>query len=103
MLSPFGWGEITLRDFEAFQTGCVILKPSLDHMETWPPLFETGETMRTFQWDLSDLSDTIQDALENYDECRQLAEEAQRRYRRYLFGDTATAAFADRFESIVNG
>lgn len=103
MLSPFGWGEITLRDFEAFQTGCVILKPSLGHMETWPPYFEAGETMLTFKWDFSDLSETIEGALENYSESRQLAEEAQRRYRRYLLGDSAAIAFADRFESIVRG
>ena len=36
VLSPFGFGEITLKDFKAFIYGCLLLKPNMDHLETWP-------------------------------------------------------------------
>jgi len=35
-VSPFGWGEICFRDFEAIINRSVLLKPSMEHIETWP-------------------------------------------------------------------
>ena len=42
VVSPFGYGEITLKDFEVFLTGGLLLKPDMSHMETWPDLFRAG-------------------------------------------------------------
>ena len=39
ILSPFGWGEICYRDFEATLGGNLLLKPSMDHIETWPNIY----------------------------------------------------------------
>ena len=37
-MSPFGLGEITLKDFEVF-SGSLLMKPNMDHMLTWPNFY----------------------------------------------------------------
>ncbi|MFQ5955879.1 MAG: hypothetical protein ACE5JZ_12510, partial [Kiloniellales bacterium] len=59
VISPFGWGEITLKDFEVFLTGGMLLKPDMGHVETWPDLFRAGETMAVHRWDLDDLRQVL--------------------------------------------
>lgn len=34
--SPFGYGEVCWRDFEAILVGSLLIKPSMDHIETNP-------------------------------------------------------------------
>ena len=34
VISPFGWGELAYRDFEAFYNSCLLLKPNIDHLIT---------------------------------------------------------------------
>ena len=38
VLSPFGWGEVCFRDFEAVINGSLLIKPNMDHIETWPSI-----------------------------------------------------------------
>lgn len=57
-LSPFGWGEVCYRDFEAFQSRALLLKPDMSHLETFPN-FYTAETMVTYDWNARDLSEKI--------------------------------------------
>jgi hypothetical protein len=63
ILSPFGWGEICFRDIEAFLSGAVLVKPTVDHIETWPNLFIPNETYVPVKWDGSDLVNTVNDLL----------------------------------------
>lgn len=39
VLSPFGWGELCFRDFEAVFSGALLMKPDMSHLETWPDVF----------------------------------------------------------------
>jgi hypothetical protein len=103
LLSPFGLGEICHRDFEGLQSGNIVLKPSMEHLETWPPLYESSETYVDVSWDMTDAEDTLDTVLENYDQYTDIAETAQQRYREYLVGDTAAERFVDHFESILKG
>ncbi|RPJ09225.1 MAG: glycosyltransferase family 1 protein [Spirochaetaceae bacterium] len=54
-LSPFGWGEVCFRDFEAVLNGSLLLKPEMGHLETWPDIFVPYETYVPFDWDGKDL------------------------------------------------
>ena len=54
MLSPFGWGEICYRDFEAAIGGSVLIKPDMSHVETWPNIF-TNNSYIPLSWDLNEL------------------------------------------------
>ncbi len=59
VVSPFGWGEIGVRDFEAFIYGAALVKPDMRHMETWPDLFIAGQTYEPLAWDFSDFEEKI--------------------------------------------
>jgi hypothetical protein len=54
-LSPFGFGEICWRDFEAVICGCLLVKPDMSHIETQPDIFKPFETYVPVRWDYSDV------------------------------------------------
>jgi len=101
VLSPFGWGEITLKDFEVFLTGGALLKPSMDHMQTWPNFYESNVTYLPFEWDLSNLEDSIGWAIENESQRQEMAAEGQRRYAEHTSGPHAPDIFTDHFNLLV--
>jgi hypothetical protein len=102
LLSPFGWGEICHRDFEGFMSGSLLIKPCMNHLETWPPLYEDGETILTVDWDMNDLEQTIRWALNHDRNRRSIAKQGQARYHRYLMGDSAADQFINRFKTIIS-
>jgi hypothetical protein len=102
VLSPFGWGEITLKDFEVFLTGGMLLKPSLDHMATWPDFYEKNVTYLAHYWDLVDLEQQIDWAVENDDDREAIAHEGQRRYIEYTSGPNAAEHFAIHLSKVLS-
>jgi len=64
-VSPFGYGEICWRDFEAILCGCLLLKPDVSHLRTAPDIFVPGETYAPVRWDYSDLLETCQRYLDD--------------------------------------
>ena len=62
--SPFGWGELGARDYESIISGSLLVKPSLNHMETWPDIFLPHETYLPFDWDFKNLEETINKSLQ---------------------------------------
>jgi hypothetical protein len=56
-ISPFGYGEICWRDFEAVLCGCLLIKPDMGHIKTNPDIFQPGITYIPVRWDFSDLED----------------------------------------------
>lgn len=77
VFSPFGWGEVCFRDYEAVCAGCLLVKPSMEHMRTSPDVFVPGETYLPVRWDLSDLEDVIAGALRDPARSAQIAARAQ--------------------------
>jgi hypothetical protein len=57
--SPFGWGELCFRDFEAIRAGSLLVKPDMSHLETWPDIYIAGETYVPVAWDGSNLEEVI--------------------------------------------
>ncbi len=58
--SPFGYGEVCWRDYEAAMSGAVLIKQDMSHVETDPDLFVAEETYVPVNWDLSDFADKVQ-------------------------------------------
>jgi len=102
VLSPFGWGEITLKDFEVFLTGGMLLKPSLDHMETWPNFYEKGATYLAHDWDLHDLERRIDWAIENDTTRQEIARNGQQRYIEHTSGPNAGELFATQLAELLS-
>lgn len=100
--SPFGYGEITLRDFEVFINGSLLLKPDMSHLETWPPLFRENETYIPFKWDVSDLEAVLDWIAGHPSEVQAIASEGQRLYKSYVAEEWGAEEFVKRFASMVS-
>jgi hypothetical protein len=67
-LSPFGFGEICWRDFEAVICGCLLVKPDMSHIQTLPNLFRPYETYVPVRWDYSDVYERCSHYLQHPEE-----------------------------------
>ena len=66
--SPFGYGEICWRDFEVIICRCLLLKPDVSHLETYPQIFVSYVTYIPIKWDFSDLEEKCRYYASNDDE-----------------------------------
>ena len=96
VVSPFGWGEIGVRDFESFLYGAALVKPDMSHMETWPDIFKPGETYQPIRWDFKDLETTIGELLADSKRRIDLAQAGQEAYRK-MISTQGMQAFCDWF------
>lgn len=67
VLCPFGWGEITFRDFEAIMYGAIMIKPDMDHLDTFPAVYFKGETYISLDWDFNGFNEIISEVLADSD------------------------------------
>jgi hypothetical protein len=80
-LSPFGWGELCIRDFEAILGESLLLKPDMSHLETWPDVFFPGETYVPLKWDASDLLEKTEYYLSHEQEQKEICQSASDVYK----------------------
>ncbi len=99
-ISPFGLGEISLRDFEILLCGALLFKPSMDHLQTWPELYLDGQTYVAHQWDLSDFDAQLDRLLGNPAELERVRLGGLARYRHCL-SDAGMEEFCDRIAMIL--
>jgi len=76
-LSPFGMGELCVRDFEIIQEGSLLIKPSMDLVLTRPNIYIPYETYIPCKLDWSDLAEKIEWIKDNKGTCRDIANNAQ--------------------------
>lgn len=57
--SPFGYGEVCWRDYEAIFSGCLLLKPHMGHVRLSPAIFVANETYVPLEWDCSDYAEKV--------------------------------------------
>ena len=107
VVSPFGWGELCPRDFEAFINCGILIKPDMSIFETWPSWYLSknnkyfGPTYLPFKWDLSNLEYQIKFALDKYQNQKQIALEGQRIYKKYTVGCKSKELFVKRFVKLI--
>ncbi len=101
-ISPFGLGEITLKDFECFLSGSLLIKPNMEHMETWPNLYEKDKTYIAHDWDMEMLEERIDWALTHEEQRIKIAQNAQDRYIQHTIGKDAPELFAQNFKNIIS-
>jgi hypothetical protein len=95
VLSPFGWGEVCFRDFEAILAGALLFKPDMSHLVTWPNVYLPYETYVPLKWDGSDLLEKAEQYTDNEKERNRIAENAYEQYRKELSG------LSRRFDSLL--
>tara|TARA_Y100000994_G_C15644051_1_gene422493 strand:+ start:19 stop:1095 length:1077 start_codon:yes stop_codon:yes gene_type:complete len=100
LISPFGYGEINLKDFEAFLYGCLLFKPNMNHLKTWPNFYQNGKTYIDFNWNLKDFKKKLEDIIENYDSYLEIARNANNFYHYYLHNKKSNDEFCLRVKTI---
>jgi spore maturation protein CgeB len=97
IISPFGFGEICFRDFEAVCCGCLLVKPRMDHVRTKPDIFLPEETYVPIAWDCSDLAEKTAWYLSHPANAQRIAATARERlveyYRSAGYAQDIAAAF----------
>jgi len=83
-LSPFGYGEVCVRDFECIINGSLLIKPDMSHLVTKPDIYKPNETYIPFKWDGSDLLDVVDNILTNPTKYYPIVENARSVYRKSL-------------------
>lgn len=91
ILSPFGWGEICGRDFEAFVYGGCMIKQSMDHCITYPDAYKSMKTYVPLEWDFSDFKEKLAKAASH--EYMSIAKRAQDFYK-FFFTEEGKKDFA---------
>jgi hypothetical protein len=81
IVSAYGWGEICYRDFETIKSGALLIKPSMDHIETFPDVYINNETYISVGWNLEGLEDVLIDVQSNYIKYLHIVENAQNVYK----------------------
>ena len=100
--SPFGWGEICYRDFESFYYKCALIKPDMDHINTWPNYYKKKLTYLSLNWDFSNFENIIQyiSDKKNENDLNFIAAEGQKNYFYYLYSG-GESPFVLHFKSIL--
>jgi len=80
VLSPFGWGEVCFRDFEAIVNGCLLIKPDMAHVETWPNIYKNAKTYIPIDWDGSNVEEIIDHVSNNIAAYSGIIETARKEY-----------------------
>lgn len=95
--SPFGFGEMAWRDYEAIVSGCVLVKPDCGHLDLEPDIFRPDETYVSVRWDFADVADKVEALLRDEPRRQRIAAEARQRLLAYVdrggFMDTVAAMF----------
>jgi hypothetical protein len=95
ILSPFGWGELCKRDFEAVYSRSLLLKPDMSHLETWPDVFVPEQTYVAFDWDATDLLEKSSRYLDDEAARIRIAENAFESYHEQM------RRLDERFEGVM--
>ena len=96
-VSPFGFGEICWRDFEAILCGCLLVKPDMTHVRSQPDIFLPDITYVPVRPDYSDLEERCAAYLANEDDRARIVENARQR----LLASLKPAWFLDRFSELL--
>jgi hypothetical protein len=99
-LSPFGWGEVCYRDFEIFLNKSMLIKPSMEHLVTWPNYYVNNKTYLNFEWDFNNFEKVIS-SINDLDYCSHIADNGHK-YFMSFFDNEGRKIFSNYFDNILN-
>jgi hypothetical protein len=94
-VSPWGWGETTIRDYEAMFAGCVLIKPRTDFIESWPVVDQRHYIPCAV--DFADVPEKIDHVLAHWDDYFEM----RQRNRVRLLALRRPESLADRLAGII--
>jgi len=100
VFSPFGWGELCFRDFETFIAGAALIKPSMEHINTWPDLYKEYRTYIPIPWKVEEWNKVIPEILSDEDLLFKVAKIGQNLYRK-VWSEEGKKEFCQRFIKMI--
>ena len=79
-ISPFGQGEVCYRDFEIFEFGVVMIKPTMDIVNTNPNPYISNETYIPVDLDWTELNDMVLEMINKPDKLQYIVENSRKVY-----------------------
>ena len=86
--SPFGFGEVCWRDYEAVVAGALLIKPNMYHVVTDPNIFVENYSYVSVKWDFSDLGEKVDYFLRHPVKRAEMVGNAYRLLREYVVSDS---------------
>jgi hypothetical protein len=102
-LSPWGYGEICYRDFEAIMAGALLIKPPMDYIATNPDIYRPGETYVQVRADFSDLREVCAYYLDHEAERLRITRTAHDAYNAYFTERTFLRQMGEILSRLANG
>ena len=100
IVSPFGWGEICYRDFETFIAGAALIKPNMDHLETWPNLYEKNKTYLPISWKIEEWDQEFEKIFSDEKLLLEIARNGQNAYKK-IWTKQGSETFCERFIQMI--
>jgi len=97
VFSPFGYGEVCWRDYEAYATGALLIKPNMNHLKTSDDSFINDQTYIAVNWDLSDFEEKVNLFLKDKDRREKIARNAFEYHRDLILGAKIPNLIASTF------
>ena len=94
--SPFGYGEVCWRDYEAVLYGALLIKPEMGHVATEPDIFVPDVTYVPVAWDFGDVQQVLDAWLKDAVGRAAVVERAYQRLHDYA----RTGGFVDQMRPI---
>ena len=66
-VGAFGWGEVCYIEFEAIKMGAAVLFPNMNNIETWPNIYKDRITYLSYDYNINNLLDKINELLDDND------------------------------------
>ena len=101
VISPFGWGEICYRDFETYLAGAALIKPNMEHLDTWPNIYREYKTYIPLPWEIESWQDIIPGILEDEKMLYDIAVKGQKAFRN-IWTNKGIEKFCSHFLDIVS-
>jgi len=102
LVSPFGWGAICPKDYEAIMKGCLLVKPDIGHINIFPNVLIPNVTYVPVKWDLSDLKEKLEYYLENEDERNTIVKKAANVFEQSMRAEVFVGKVKEMFEAFDN-
>jgi hypothetical protein len=100
VISPFGWGEICYRDFETFIAGAALIKPSVEHLQTWPDVYKKNQTYIPISWKVENWDEELTKILDDAKLLLNVARKGQNCFKQ-LWTRRGRRLFCDHFIQMI--
>ncbi len=89
-----------LRDFEAFISGATLIKPDMDHVQTWPNIYKKNVTYISIPWKIENWNEVIEEIINNKKLLLQVARRGQIEYKK-LWSINGMQEFCNHFINLI--